>query len=192
MNRDIKNVKTEYAYKNEAWVGRLTYDYGHKYLLEANMGYTGSERFAPSNRFGFFPSGAVGWVISEEKFFKEAFPWFSKLKLRYSDGLVGSDITDQRWLYLSNFTKEEYKENGTYDMKDRIVEDPGANLTAMWEQARKQDIGIEMGFFNDELTVSVDFFNEKRDHMLLEPRYNFIVGHSFKELNLGSIKKSRL
>lgn len=189
MNRDIKNVKTEYAYKNEAWVGRLTYDYGHKYLLEANMGYTGSERFAPSNRFGFFPSGAVGWVISEEKFFKEAFPWFSKLKLRYSDGLVGSDITDQRWLYLSNFTKEEYKENGTYDMKDRIVEDPGANLTAMWEQARKQDIGIEMGFFNDELTVSVDFFNEKRDHMLLEPRYNFIVGHSFKELNLGSIKK---
>ena len=179
MNRDIKNVKTEYAYKNEAWVGRLTYDYGHKYLFEANMGYTGSERFSPKNRFGFFPSGAVGYVISEEKFFKEAMPWFSKLKFRYSDGLVGSDISDDRWLYLSNYSKSG----------STITEDPGANLTAMWEQARKQDLGIEMGFFNDELTVSLDFFKEFRDQMLLEPRYNFIVGQSFKALNLGSIKK---
>lgn len=180
MNRDIKNQKTEYAYKNEAWVGRLTYDYSHRYLVEVNMGYTGSERFAPSNRFGFFPSGAVGWVVSEEKFWKESMPWFTKFKLRYSDGLVGSDISDQRWLYLSNYTKDE---------DGNIIEDPGANLTAIWEQARKQDFGIEMGFFDDELTVGLDFFKEFRDQMLLEPRYNFIVGNEFKPLNLGSIKK---
>lgn len=179
MNRDIKNVKTEYPYKNEAWVGRVTYDYSHKYLLEVNMGYTGSERFAPSKRFGFFPSGAFGWVISEEKFFKKALPWVDKFKVRYSDGLVGSDITDQRWLYISNYTKDGNK----------IIQDPAANLTAMWEQARKQDIGVELAFLDNKLTFALDFFNERREHMLLEPQYYFTVGHGSKEQNLGSIKK---
>lgn len=180
MNRDIKNLKTDYPYLNEAWVGRATYDYGHKYLFEVNMGYTGSERFAPSNRFGFFPSGAVGWVISEEKFFKKAFPWVDKFKVRYSDGLVGSDIAEDRWLYFSQYS---------FDSKNNIIEDPGANIYAQWEEARKQDIGVELAFLNNKLTFGVDFFQEKRTRMLLKPNYNFLVGNTFKDLNLGSLKK---
>lgn len=188
MNRDIKHLKTDYPYLNEAWVGRATYDYSHRYLVEINMGYTGSERFAPSNRFGFFPSGAIGWVISEEKFFKESIPWWSKLKVRYSDGLVGSDYAEERWLYYSNYTNASIP-NGTGTSMQAIVQDPAANLFAQWEQARKQDIGIEMGFFNDELTFSIDFFNEKRDKMLLSPRYNYFSGNTVKDQNLGSLKK---
>lgn len=182
LNRQQKNKGTEFAYYNEALVGRTTYDFSHKYLVEFNVGYTGSERFAPGNRFGFFPSGAIGWVISEEPFFKAAVPWMSKFKLRYSDGLTGSDAASARWLYNSAY----YTDNngGLYH------EDLGANTTAQWEEARKKDIGIEMGFFKDVFTVSVDFFDEFRDKMLLNPRsVTMLVGNSFKDLNLGSLKK---
>src|SRR5690606_11233461 len=105
MNRQQKNSGTDFPYYNEGLVGRATYDYSRKYLFEVNIGYTGSERFAPGNRFGFFPSGAIGWVISEENFFKSAVPWVNRLKLRYSDGLVGSDYAANRWLYISQFSR---------------------------------------------------------------------------------------
>ena len=87
-------------------VARATYDFAHKHHVEVNLGYPGSERCAPGTRFGFFPSGAVGWVVSEERFFEPLKPWFSKLKLRYSQGLVGSDYANNRWLYMSEFSKD--------------------------------------------------------------------------------------
>jgi TonB-linked SusC/RagA family outer membrane protein len=188
MTRTQKNRGTEFAYYNESLVGRATYDFSHKYLLEANVGYTGSERFAPGNRFGVFPSGAIGWVVSEENFFKSAVPWMSKLKLRYSDGLTGSDNAGARWLYNSGFYTDNAGSPGPY-----IHEDLGANTTAQWEEARKRDLGVEMGFFKGNLTVSVDFFDEKREKMLLSPRsVTMLVGNSFKDLNLGSLKKQGL
>ena len=196
MNRQQKNAGTDFPYYNEGLVGRGTYDYDHRYLVELNVGYTGSERFAPGNRFGFFPSGAFGWVVSEEKFFKNAVPWMSKLKLRYSDGLTGSDQAANRWLYLSAYYNDnnnsvlpgEPKTNGPF-----IHEDLGANETAQWEQARKRDIGFEFGFLKNSLTFNVDLFDEQRDKMLLTPRsVTMMVGNSFKDLNLGSLKKHGL
>ena len=184
MNRQQKNDGTDFPYYNEGLVGRATYDYDHKYLLEVNVGYTGSERFAPGNRFGFFPSGAIGWVVSEENFFKQSVPWVSKMKLRYSDGLTGSDNADSRWLYNSGY----YSDNANY-----LHEDLGANTTAQWEQARKRDIGLELEFFKSELKINVDLFDEQRDKMLLTPRsVTMLVGNSFKDLNLGKLKKHGL
>ncbi len=181
LNRNQKNKGTEFAYYNEALVGRATYDFSHKYLFEANIGYTGSERFAPGNRFGVFPSGAIGWVVSEERFFKNAVPWVSKLKLRYSDGLTGSDASDNRWLYNSGY----YSDNANY-----IHEELGANATAQWEEARKRDFGFELGLFKDALTFTVDLFDEHRDKMLLNPRsVTMLYGNTFKDLNLGKMKK---
>lgn len=184
MSRHQKNAGTSFAYYNESWVGRATYNFDKKYLVEVNLGYTGSERFAPSNRFGFFPSGAVGWVVSEEKFFKENVPWMNKLKFRYSDGKVGSDAADERWLYIS-----DYSANGNY-----IYEDKVPNMFAQWEEARKRDLGIEMAFWDNLITVGVDFFDEKRDHMLLKPKSNtMLIGNNgFKQLNKGSMKKHGL
>lgn len=185
MNRQQKNRETQFAYYNEALVGRGTYNYNQKYLFEVNVGYTGSERFAPGNRFGFFPSGALGWVVSEESFFKTAVPWMSKMKIRYSDGLTGSDQAANRWLYISGYYTDNAGSPGPY-----IHEDLGANETAQWEQARKRDLGVEMGFFKNALTVNVDLFNEYRDKMLLTPRsVTMLVGNSFKDLNLGEMKK---
>ena len=78
-----ENVKgTAFPYHSQGVVGRVTYDYKHKYLFECNLGYTGSEQFSPENRYGFFPSVAIGWVPSQERFWKEAMPWWSKLKIR--------------------------------------------------------------------------------------------------------------
>jgi TonB-linked SusC/RagA family outer membrane protein len=181
MNRQQKNQGLAFAYYNAAFVGRATYDYSNKYLLEINIGYTGSERFAPGNRYGFFPSGAIGWVISQENFFKNAVPWMNKLKIRYSDGVVGSDAAQSRWLYLSDYF---------LDPRGYINEDLGANTSAQWEEARKKDLGIEVSVFKDLFSFSVDLFNEYRDKMLLTPRsVTFLIGNSFKDLNLGSLKK---
>ena len=106
---------------------------------------------------------------------------FRKLKLRYSDGLVGSDYARNRWLYLSDY----YKDDRNY-----IQEDLGANKSAQWEEARKRDLGIEMGLFKDQLSIVVDLFDERRDKMLLNPKsVTMLVGNSFKELNLGKVKK---
>lgn len=182
FNRQEQIKGSDFPYYNEALVGRATYDYAHKYLFEFNMGYTGSERFAPSNRFGFFPSGAVGWVVSEEKFFRRLKPWFSKLKIRYSDGLVGSDYANSRWLYTSSFSK---------DSNGHIIEDKAANESVQWEQARKRDLGIEMGFMDNNLRVNVDLFDEHRSKMLISVDNNtpMWVGNQSKELNKGKIKK---
>lgn len=180
LNYQQKNTGTEFAYYNAGVVGRATYDYSGKYLLEMNIGYTGSERFAPENRFGVFPSVAVGWIVSEEKFFKSAFPVIDKLKFRYSDGLVGSDNAGSRWLYISNFS-----ESGS-----NIIEDKAANSVAQWEQAHKRDLGFELGVFKNQLRFSLDLYDEFRDKILLAPNsVTFFVGNSFKELNLGSMKK---
>ncbi len=181
MNRQEQYSGTNFPYYNEAFVGRATYDYSRKYLFEVNIGYTGSERFAPGNRFGFFPSGALGWVVSEEDFFRNAVPWMNKLKIRYSQGLVGSDYASARWLYKSDYY---------YDSRGYIREDRGANTTAQWEEAMKRDLGFEFGFFKNLVTLNVDLFDEYRDKMLLTPRsVTFLVGNSFKDLNLGSLKK---
>ncbi len=181
VNRQQKDKRTDFPYYNQGLVGRATYDFAGKYIVEFNVGLTGSERFSPGNRYGFFPSGAIGYMLSEEKFFKDALPWVSKLKFRYSDGMVGSDIADNRWLYMSNY----FKDNAGY-----IHEDLGANAVSQWEEARKRDFGVELGLWNDSFTFSVDLFDEHREKMLLAPRsVTMLVGNSFKELNLGSLKK---
>lgn len=181
MNREQKSKETDFPFYNEALASRATYEFAHKYLVEVNLGYTGSERFAPSNRFGFFPSGAIGWVASEEEFIKNALPSVSHLKFRYSQGKVGSDYARSRWLYISDYFKDD---------RGYIHEDLGANQVAQWEEAMKKDLGFELGLFNDQFNLVVDLFDEKRDKMLLQPKsVTMLVGNSFKELNLGKVKK---
>ena len=181
LNRQESDKEIDFPFYNEAVVGRGTYDFARKYLFEINVGYTGSERFGTGNKFGFFPSGALGWVVSEEKIFKRAVPWMNKLKFRYSDGLVGSDYASSRWLFLSDY----YVGTGNY-----IYEDKSANPVSQWEEARKRDLGIEIGLFNNLFNLTVDLYDEHRDKMLLTTKsVNFMVGNDFKDLNRGSVKK---
>jgi TonB-linked SusC/RagA family outer membrane protein len=181
FTRQQRNSGTSFPFYNEGLVGRATYDYDKKYLFEFNVGYTGSERFAPDNRFGFFPSVAIGYVLSEEQFFKNAIPWVNKLKIRYSDGMVGSDYARNRWLYTASYYR---------DPRGFIREDLMANTMAQWERAHKRDIGIETAFFQNVFTLNVDLFDEYRDKMLLAPKsVTFLIGQGVKELNLGKVEK---
>ena len=174
---------TSFPHRSQAFVFRGTYDYASKYLFEINMGYTGSEQFSSKNRYGFFPSVAAGYVISKEKFWKKAMPWWSKMKVRYSDGTVGSDNASADWLYYSTYSKEKNTGLGL------IIEDKAANETARWETARKQDLGIELGFFKDQLSFNVDLFQESRTDMLLTPVESPLLGITSKDVNAGSMKK---
>ena len=176
-----ENLKqTDWAYRTQGVVARVTYDFGHKYLFEANLGYTGSEQFSPKNRYGLFPSVAVGYVVSQERFWKQSMPWWSKLKFRYSDGLVGNDQASERWLYYGSYNKGD---------DGYIREDKVANEEAKWETARKRDLGIEMGWLDDMLTLNVDLFDERRKDMLVLPVTPILVGTTFKNVNHGEMKK---
>ncbi len=182
FNQRERATGSNFKYRNEGLVGRLTYDYAHKYLFEANAGYTGSEQFAPSNRFGFFPSVALGYTLSREEFWRRALPWWTTFKLRYSDGLVGNDSTSSRWLYY-----------GSYSSSGKMIkEDAAANVSARWETAHKRDLGVEMGWFRDRLSLVVDLFDEYRTNMLIAPNVTLLVGTSYKEVNRGEIKKHGL
>lgn len=172
---------TEFSYKDQGVAARATYDYGHKYMFEFNLGITGSEQFAPDNRFGIFPAFAVGYAVHHEEFWKRMPDWWNKFKIRYSDGLVGSDNTkdDVRWLYYSIYKK----------VNSNIIEDATGNMSARWETAHKRDLGFEMGFLDNSLSVTVDLYDEQRSGMLLTPVVTMLVGTNYKDMNIGSLKK---
>lgn len=182
MNQRQHISEANFPRRSQAYASRFTYDFASKYLLEVNMGYTGSEQFAPVNRFGFFPAAAAGYVVSNEKFWRSLKPWWSKFKLRYSDGLVGSDSASNTWLYYSSFTKSG----------GLITEDKAANPTARWETARKRDLGIEFGWMDDALTLNVDFYDENRKDMLVTPVDSPLAGITSKDVNIGRMKKHGL
>ncbi len=171
-----------FPHRNQSLVGRVTYDYKGKYLFEGNVGYTGSEQFAPAYRYGLFPSVAVGWRISDEPFFKKAMPWWSTFKIRYSIGKVGNDNSSANWLYYRYWSRET-RQNKFF------VEGSAANENARWETALKQDLGIELGWLKDDLTLNIDFFNEHRYDMLVTPVVTAFVAIPFKDINAGELKK---
>jgi TonB-linked SusC/RagA family outer membrane protein len=171
MNRRESGSGSSFLTKREDWVGRLTYDYDSRYFMEFNAGYNGSEKFDRKYRFGFFPSIGGGWMVSNETFFKEAFPWWSTFKIRYSHGIVGSDDGINRWLYIGSWrtTNAQYILGQPPTATGYRVSFEGdvPNPDIHWETAVKRDIGIETGFFKNALKVSFDYFTDNRRDMLI-------------------------
>lgn len=152
----------------EGLVGRVTYAFDSKYLLEANFGYNGSENFPVKKRYGFFPSAAVGWVISKEDFFGNV-DFISILKIRASYGEVGNDkIGGRRFLYKQPFTYGGgYVFGGNNVVPVQSITPGGlANPDVTWERAKKSNIGIDIRFFDDIIGFKADAFYEKRDNIL--------------------------
>ena len=175
-------------------VGRVTYDYKNRYLAEVNVGYNGTENFAPGKRFGFFPAYSLGWVLSEEPFFPKN-DWVSFVKIRGSYGEVGNDrVGGTRFLYLPttygviggqyyfgnpNATYVKYTVNGEGTLGNE-------NLT--WERARKANVGAELTFWKSRIRIEADFFMENRDNILATPQnYAIIYGATPPALNFGKM-----
>ena len=178
-NQRQYNSGASFPKRTQSFVGRVTYDYKGKYLFESNIGVTGSEQFSPDYRYGVFPSAAVGYIVSKEKFWKRAMPWWSTMKIRYSNGWVGSDASGSNWLYYSSWKQT----SGYYQ------EEAAANVTARWETAHKQDLGFDLGLLKTKITVNVDMYDEKRNDMLMPPVVTAFVGVAYKDVNAGALKK---
>jgi TonB-linked SusC/RagA family outer membrane protein len=193
-NRDLKFINDQTPFATEGLVGRLTYDYSKRYLAEINVGFNGSENFAPGHRYGLFPAFALGWIITNEPFLQNsAFKSVvSGLKLRGSLGWVGNDkIGNDRFIYLQQYEEAGGAMFGTGDnWYQGIRQGTIANLNVQWEVARKQNIGFESDFFNGLFGMNVDYFYEYRDKILTtitntSPSY---IGATFSAANIGIVK----
>lgn len=171
-------------------VGRATYDYKSRYMAEFNIGYNGSENFAPDKRFGTFPAFSLGYVVSEESFMKKQ-KVVDYLKLRASVGLVGNDnMNGSRFLYLKDgylvdqwgqSQDNGYESNGFKDWLYGYnfginnnnstlgtIESRLGNRNVTWETALKQNYGVDVNFLSNRLRVSADVFFEKRKDILIQ------------------------
>lgn len=144
---------------------RLSYGFKERYYLEGSFGYNGSERFAKNNRFGFFPSVGISYVISKEPFMSGTSHWLSFLKLRGSYGKVGNDGIgtgsgigeNGRYVYLPNIGK---------DSQDHYIIKSYGDPTVQWEIAEQVNLGLEMTFWNGLLDFTLDVYQEIRHNIL--------------------------
>ncbi len=157
--------------RNQGVSGRITWDYGHKYLAEFNFGYNGTERLSRKDRFGFFPAISLGWVVSGEKFFEPLTDYIDHFKLRGSYGLVGSDELaspgGSHYLYIDkiqdnniNYLQYKFGEAGTSTLGGPMLTYyamPGLG----WEKVKKLDIGFDLTLFKD-WKLTFDYFKDRR------------------------------
>ncbi|MDR0574244.1 MAG: TonB-dependent receptor, partial [Tannerella sp.] len=162
------NSLTRLPYRHMGVVGRVTYSCKDKYLAEINAGYNGSENFAPGHRFGFFPAFSAGWIPTEEDFFSVS--WINFMKLRASYGKVGNDqVGGDRFLYESLWESAGEALYGTTSPRGAgggAREKRIGNNNLTWETANKVNFGIEGHYFNNKLELTIDVFNEDRNHIL--------------------------
>ena len=160
-------------YRKQGLAGRLSTTFDNRYVAEFNFGYNGSENFAKGKRFGFFPSFAIGWLLSEEPFMESMKPIFHKIKFRASIGQAGDDnIGGRRFAYLGTlYTEQEGYKWGTNGQRDYIKKgitegEIGVdNLT--WETVTKKNFGIELGLWN-MLDFNFDIFREDRKDIFMQ------------------------
>ena len=186
------------------FVGRVTYDYDNRYIAEFNFGYNGSENFAPGKRFGAFPAGSLGWVVTNEKWMEPVQSWLSLLKFRVSLGLVGNDkIGGYRFMYLP----DPYEVNNMglwqrppaygyfFGVGNGAATQPGAaqtqsnNPNVTWEKALKQNYAVEINFLNNRLKSSFDYYHEHRKDILLQNYKNSsaLLGYTPPMTNFGIV-----
>lgn len=220
----LYNQSKQYYYSNSSYpdvprsyvglVGRVTYDYASRYMAEFNMGYNGSENFAPGRRFGVFPAGSVGWILSEEKFWKPISKVASFFKIRASWGLVGNDKTKDaiRFMYLAdpyitgsygltnNMTNwaDSYgylfgnAQSGTVQGTSSVAgayESIRNNPDIGWEKAFKQDYGFDLYFFGDRFKTTFDYYREHRTDILVrDETVPSTIGFTMPYTNAGEAK----
>ena len=198
---DYESIPTAYV----GLVGRLTYDYCSRYLAEFNIGYNGSENFAPDKRFGTFPAGSIGYVLTEEPFWKKN-NYLTYMKLRASVGLVGNDnMRNNRFLYLDSYVVDkldrdkdykDYLDGYNFGLYNTVIANGAeekrlANRFVTWETALKQNYGVDMNFFSDKLRLTFDYFIEKRKDILINrrtiPIYTSLNESLLPVVNMGKV-----
>ena len=190
-------------------VGRATYNFRNKYMLEFNLGYNGSENFAEGKRFGYFPAYSAGWTFTEEAWLKNSIgeEFLSYGKLRFSYGTVGNDRmrvngSDIRFLYLpDSYQMGVYNYHGWHDVGVNFGQ-PGAttnnpialpgtagNPNVTWEKSTKINYGADLSFFNNVVTAKFDYFTEDRTDILINQQVVPVYQQTGTlALNLGQVE----
>ena len=169
------NLQESLPYRNLGLSGRFTYAYDDKYFTEFNFGYNGSERFAKSERFGFFPSFGLGWLVTNEKFMEPYLNTINNLKLKSTYGLVGNDqigSASDRFFYISQVNLSDGSMGSPFGQEfgnyiNGISIDRYANDQITWEKARMMNLGVEIGLFN-KIAIQADYFREYRSNILMD------------------------
>jgi len=177
LDGNANTVQLSLPSRNIGLSGRFNYGYDQRYFAEFDFGYNGSERFAKNNRFGFFPSFGLSWMVSNEGFYDKLNSTINKLKLRASFGWVGNDKignnNQDRFFYLSEVDLSS-GQNGAVFGRELNEFIPGviirryANPLVSWEESRKANIGMDINMYDDAIQFRVDAFHEKRTSILQE------------------------
>ena len=165
---DITGEQNQYAI--QGIFGRINYDYKGRYLLELSGRYDGTSRFGRGHRWGFFPSGSLGWRFSEEEFMENIHDWFSNGKIRLSYGELGNQNVSSYYTFLRNVTNHTFA-SYTFDGSNKAVytslDDPIAS-DMTWETAKQWDLGLDLGFFNNRLNFTGDLYIRDTKNMLTD------------------------
>lgn len=167
-----------------SYFSRANYDYKGKYLFSASIRRDGSSRFAPNNRWGYFPAVSVGWLASEEAFLKNA-KALSTLKLRASYGLTGNDrFTDYRWIGQILQGRAALGSSLLTTYYPSSITNPDLK----WERTRQLNIGIDLGFLNERFQVTADYYRSGSDGLLLEVPVPVVSGFTSVFRNIGELE----
>ena len=197
-DKSVKSSQNEFALMG--YFARLSYDYAGKYLVEANMRYDGTSRFPRNHRWGFFPSLALGWRISEEAFFEPVRPTISNLKLRASVGSLGNQITDNsakfnnntfypymRLITLKPTTNLNYIFDNAQAVYASLGDPTSGSLT--WETIVTQNVGLDVGLFNNRLSLALDVYSRTTKDMLAAARaLPAVYGYNAPYENNGELR----
>lgn len=194
------SLQTSLPKRNVGFSGRATYSYDNRYFLEGNFGYNGTERFDKSQRWGFFPSAGLAYVLSNEKYFKPLSPYIQKLKLRASYGLVGNDNiakAEDRFLYLSEINMNNSVTGASFGYNEGAYKRNGISVSRYadpnitWEIAKKANIALEMTILND-LNFTAEYYTESRSNIFQERKDipNTIGLWVTPKANLGKAKSN--
>ncbi len=166
--------------------GRAGYDFKSRYFAEFSFRYDGSSKFSKANRWGFFPSGSLGWRVSDEAFMDWYKERVGNLKIRSTYGVLGNQAVDD---YAYYFTYESYQ--NSYGFNNKPVAAAGFNYASLdlrWEKTYNFNIGLDASFFQDKLTASFDYFKKRTVDILMSPQIPSTFGTSLKNQNLGEMK----
>lgn len=178
-------------YKLSGIFGRINYNYAGRYLLELSGRYDGSSRFASAKRWGWFPSGSVGWRISEEKFFEDARDWVDNLKLRLSYGSLGNQNVESYYTFLRMISLHDFDTfNFGSDIKAKYSS-IGAPIAddLTWETAKQWNVGLDLSMFNNRLSATGDFYVRNTVNMLTDGiELPAIYGATVPQMNTADLR----
>ena len=176
----------QYVNRNLSYFGRVLYDFDEKYYASFTGRVDGSTSFGKNNKFGFFPSASVGWVVSKEDFFDDV-PVFDYLKFRASYGTLGNDNISPQFSLISTFPS--YVFNGTITPGSSLGSIPNDDVS--WENQVQMNVGIDTRIFNDKVSLSVDYFKKTVDDLLFSPNLSLYLGvPSYPTTNIGSTEST--